>query len=351
MKKILIVIPNVAKAGGTERAGINMANIFSKNYDVKILSLARNNNKPFYAINDNVKIIYSQIGDIPVPISKKIKWFYKVYSFIKKQLYDVDIIIGLGHNINAAIGLLKTPNKIIIGCEHIDYNSIPKMSKLIMNRVYPKLDALVVLSKIAQENVKHLNKKVVIIPNSLPFETNKYSELDNNRILMVGRLSPEKGYERIIPLGKYLKNNYPGWKIDIFGDGNIYDELKSLYQDHNLHNIFLNRAVQNIKEEYLKSSLLLSTSYNEAMPMVFLEAMSCGVPVLSYRNEGAECIVEESRNGVIVDTEEELIKECSKLIDDAVWRKMLGRNGVESSKEFSADNVRFKWYTLLNSFN
>lgn len=44
-------------------------------------------------------------------------------------------------------------------------------------------------------------------------------------------------------------------------------------------------------------------------------------------------------------------QKISKLIDDAVWRKMLGRNGVESSKEFSADNVRVKWYTLINSFN
>lgn len=351
MKKILIVIPNVAKSGGTERAGINMANIFSKNYDVQILSLAKNNDKPFYGINDNVKIIYSQIGNIPVPITKKVRWFYKVYSFIKKQFNNVDVIIGLGHNINTAIGLLKTSRRIIIGCEHIDYNSIPQISRLIMNRIYPNLDALVVLSKIARENVKHLNKNVVIIPNSLPFETDRYSKLDSNRILMVGRLSPEKGYERIIPLGKYLKSYYPNWKIEIFGDGNVYDELKSLYQEHNLDNIFLNKAVQNIKEEYLNSSLLLSTSYNEAMPMVFLEAMSCGVPVLSYRNEGAECIVEESKNGVIVDTEEELIRKCSNLIEEAGWRKMLGQNGVKTSKEFSTDNVSVKWYALINSFN
>ena len=56
-------------------------------------------------------------------------------------------------------------------------------------------------------------------------------------------------------------------------------------------------------------------------------------------------------DGVIVDTEEELIRKCSNLIEEAGWRKMLGQNGVKTSKEFSTDNVSVKWYALINSFN
>ena len=254
----------------------------------------------------------------------------------------------MGHNINAVIALLKNKNHKVIGCEHINYHTIPKFSKLLMRASYPHLDAVVVLSEQAKINIKPLNDNVGVIPNAIPFQTDKVASLEKPTIIMVGRLSPEKGYERVVPIAKYLQTSAPEWQIKIFGDGDYYDELKLLYDSNDLKNVTIHKAVKDIKSEYLNSSILLSTSHSEAMPMVFLEAMSCGLPVISYRHEGAEALIKDQYNGFIVDTCDDLINKLTYLIQNKKIGKEISKNCILFSKDYDLKEIHKKWKQLLD---
>lgn len=350
MKNVLIIISNLNNSGGTERAASNIANILSSDYKVNILSLTEQSTKTLYYINPQVNIIYNGMSIKSDNILGKIEWSYKSYNIISKIIrnYDINIVIGLSHNINTIISMINIGDVKTIGCEHIDYNSIPKSSRSIIKKTYPKLNSLVVLSEHARKSVKHLNDNVVIIPNSLPFESNTLSNLVNSKILMVGRLSKEKGYERVIPLSKYLLENHPTWTIHIFGEGKIREELKKKIIEKKLHNIKLNNPVEKIQAEYLSSSIFLSTSYNEALPMVFLEAMSCGLPVISYKNQGTDALINNNVDGIVVESDKDLIASIDKLINNLELRTSLGANGKIKSLEFTICKIKKKWLSLLS---
>lgn len=353
MKNLLIIIPNLNNAGGTERAAVNLANLLSSNYKVTILSLIEKYNDSFYQISPDVKVLYEQNSEIPISLVKKIKWMLKYTLKIKKltKESDIDIVIGLTHNINCMISLLKKKDLKVIGCEHITYSSIPKLSRQIIDKLYPRLDALIVLSEEAKKHVKYLNKNIIIIPNSLPFEIDVLSSLTNPRILMVGRLSKEKGYDRIINLSKYLLKNYPEWSIHIFGDGILKETILNEINISNLYNIVLNEPTQNIRDEYLKSSIFLSTSRNEAMPMVFLEAMACGLPIISYRNQGADLLIDHNKDGFIVDNEDELINYMSKMIYSHSLRNNMGIQGRLKTLDYTSEKIINKWNMLLEDLS
>lgn len=353
MKKILIVVPNLNNPAGTERAAINLANMLVTNYSVTILSLTHKTNDPFFDISQKVNIIYEYISNNNLSVLNKAKWFYSCYSVVNKIIKknNINVAIGLTHNVNSVISLLKNRGLIAIGCEHIDYKTIPPISKRIISKVYSRLDALVILSKEAWYDVNHLNNNIVIIPNPLSFETDKQHISDNKRIIMVGRLSREKGYERVIPLSKYLAINFPEWQISIFGEGYLKSELKAIIEKNNLSNTELHGTTKDIMKEYLNSSIFISTSHNEAFGMAILEAMQVGLPVVSYRHHGSRALISNNINGIIVENEHELIEQTSRLMMDINLRKKIGAGGRNVSSSYTPNKIKDKWLQLLNSID
>lgn len=348
--RILIFIADISRTGGTERATTNLANILCKYHSVKIISLSHSD-QSFFPLDSRVEISSLGIGDIPLSIPKKIIWYFNFLFRIKKviKIEKPDCIIGEGHNISALLPLVSKGTIKTIACEHIDFETIPTFSKTLMKFCYPKLDRVVVLSEMAKNKIKELNNRIEIIPNSLPFVTDKVSNVQHKRIIMVGRISQEKGYERLVPIAKKMLLDFLDWKIDIFGDGDLKDKIKSLYVDNALTNVEIKQPTKDIKEEYLKSSMLLITSYNEAMPMVILEANHCGLPVIGFDNEGTKSLINNGKTGFVVEKEEGFYEKLKSLILDENLRMKMSSNAREESEKYSMKNVEEQWIRLLNN--
>lgn len=347
MKKITLLTSDISNSGGTERAIINLANMLVSNYYVEIISFHNNQNKitTFYDLDSRVNLVSFQLKIDSVLINSINNYFY-LKRFIKKN--KPDVLIGTWYGINMILPFFKKKNIKVIGCEHSDFNTTPFFIKKVANYIYPHLNSIVVLSEMAKAKLINHNRNVTVIPNSLPFKVENVSELVNKRILMVGRLVEVKGYERVITLAKTLQVNYPDWKIDIFGDGDQKESLINQFKQENLLNISIFKSVKDIKKEYLNSAIYLSTSYNEAMPMVFLEAMSCGLPIVSYKNEGALCLISDKIDGLIVNNEKELLLAVKKMIENITLRKRMGIKGIEKSKYYTEENIKKLWISLLN---
>lgn len=350
-KKIFIIILNITKAGGTERAVINLANMLKLKYDVTILSLLSNGMfPPYFDIGNNIIVEHLSIEEIPSKKIQKIKWQVSLFLKISKIMDKGSIVIGTGHNINVILPFLKGYKRI--ACEHIQLDSIPCLHRIAMRLLYPLNDSLVVLSQSASEKFKKYNKNLRIIPNTLSFVPSISSSLSEKRIIMVGRFSKEKGYDRIVNIASFIKNEHPEWSIHIFGSGPLQKEMENLYSKKNLGKwIIIHEPVKNIQDEYLNSSIYIMTSYNEALPMVLLEAKSCGLPVVAYECEGTKSLILNNYDGFIIKNEDvkDFNDKLNILINNIDIRKQMGRNACDSCKPFDFNVIFNAWMELIKS--
>lgn len=350
--KILILCASITSAGGTERAIVNTVNMFQQlsDIDITVVSITeKSGNKPYYELKSHCQIFYL---NEPFKASfKKIRWYGIVKRKLKKIFFDVkpNIVLSYGHNISIMLPFIRRKNIRYYACEHINFYSIPFLHRLIIRILYPFLDGLVVLSESAKRKMNGLNSNIYIIPNTLSFTSEKLAKLEAKRLIMIGRLSPEKGLERLVPIAKYLKKNYPDWSIFVYGDGEQKESLISLYRQNDiLDYIILEGRVDNIKEKLLDSSILLMTSYTEALPMVILEAEACGVPTIAYSCEGTNELIRSGYNGFVVNSADDFISKLTLLIENIDVRKQMGENSFQDSQRYSFDAILKLWRRILN---
>lgn len=115
-------------------------------------------------------------------------------------------------------------------------------------------------------------KNLYVIPNALPFISEITSTCDNKKVISVGRLSPEKGYDLLIEAWNLVALRHPDWILEIYGNGDEYDKLKSMITKYSLSkNISIHSSIANITEKYIESSIYVMTSHYEGFGIVLIE--------------------------------------------------------------------------------
>lgn len=354
MKKVAIIIGDITRSRGTERAATNLATILenSKKYKVTIISCyTLKNAQSYYQIPESIELV--NLNLIKKSIIKRIFQYFTLYKKIKKTVLtkENDVVIGTTHAINIVLSFL--PKKIKkIACEHMNFYACPIYSRIVRQFRYKKMDALVVLTERDKKNYSFFNEKYkYVIPNSLPFTSTEPSKLENKRIIAVGGLTSEKGFSNLINMSVELKKIIPDWKIDIYGSGELELELKNQINNNNVSDfIALKGTTKDIKKEYLNSSIFIMTSLFECFPMSILEAQTCGLPVVSFDcNYGPADIIDDGKSGFIipVDDNKEFINKVVLLANNYEMRKQFGVEGIKNSKTYTPDAIYKKWDNLL----
>ena len=205
--------------GGTERAISNTVNMLASEsfLDISIYSLCSDGNSVPYYTFKKCKIHHLNLPPLQKSFLCKIKWYIKAIIKLRNLFLMVDstIFLSYGHNVSILMPFVKRSCLKAYACEHINFDTIPSANRLLMRLVYPLLDGVLVLSETAKRKMKNLNNHLYVIPNSISFSSNHSSTLTDKRMIMLGRLSQEKGYERLVPIAKYLSYKYPDWEICI----------------------------------------------------------------------------------------------------------------------------------------
>ena len=198
-------------------------------------------------------------------------------------------------------------------------------------------------------------KKVSVIPNPSTFQTDKTSTLDRKKVISVGRLSPQKNYASLIRAFKYVVDKHPDWSLDIYGNGPQEFELKSLINQLNLNkHVYLKGFSLNVKEEMINASIYAMSSIFEGFPLVLIEAMTCGLPVVSYTCPcGPKDIITEGKDGSLVKMNDEvtLAYQINLLIENKEQRKQMSEAAKIKAKQYKIDNIISLWmhlFTLLH---
>ena len=222
--------------------------------------------------------------------------------------------------------------------------------KCYLRRVERRADMVVALTKDDAREWRRA-KQVEVIPNFTVMPVVKLSGCDSKRVLAVGRLEWQKGFDRLIEVWSIVNSRYPDWRLDIFGSGTLEHELQSMIQTYGLsQSVTIYPYTSTIDKEYSGSSIFALSSRYEGFGLVLLEAMQSGLPCVVFDCPfGPSDVVVDGQNGFVVSNGDINVfaEKLCELIAHEDMRKQFSKAAVERVKLFDVDTVMAQWKALL----
>ncbi|AIL47085.1 Glycosyltransferase [Elizabethkingia anophelis NUHP1] len=358
-----------------ERVLANKANYLAElGYDITIITTDQRDRSPYFQLDPLIKNI--DLG-INYTDNNNKGLLQKLCSYPKKQkihkrklekiLSDLkaDIVISMFDNDAAILPKIKDGSKKILEIHFSRFKRLQYGRKgvwKIINRLRSNADLKLVQRYDRFVVLTHEDKSywgnlpnIKVIPNANSFVLSKRADLENKRVIAVGRYDYQKGFDELINVWKGVYVKHPDWSLDIFGHGPLKDELQSLIDQLGLtKTIHLCAPVKNIEQEYLNSSILAMTSRYEGLPMTLLEAQACGLPLVSYACKcGPRDIIKNNENGFLIEegNQNEMAHKIIKLIENKELRLKMGESALRASDYFSEESVMKKWIYLFSNLN
>ena len=216
-----------------------------------------------------------------------------------------------------------------------------------------RLDKFVVLSDEDYQNWPELTNKTVI-PNFLSFFPDFQSTCDNKLVIAVGRYTWVKGFDMLLQAWKKVYDKHPDWTLNIFGSGERDSYVRQAQELGIAEVVNCNPATSNIYEKYRESSIFAFSSRFEGFGLVLAEAMSTGVPAVSFASPcGPLAIISDKIDGLLVEKEnvEQFAEALCYLIENPLIRKEYGQKAIVKAQQFSEDMIMKKWIDLFQSFS
>lgn len=360
--KILYLTNDISVLGGIEKILLMKAEYFSKNFKYDVTILTQNNKKNYFFSsameNKSFKVISfnkNLYNNFFLRQFQRIVYFFELHKLVLNKNYD--LIISTGSIVDVFLPFLKNKAKIIKEIHttkkiKINIFSFKYLYNIIQEIWLKKYDKVVILTNEDKRNWKLSNLKV--IANSLPFYSEKISKCENKKIISVGRLEYEKGYDILIDVWKIISKKYPDWILEIYGDGRERKKLQEKINILGLEKTFLLRgATENIQDKYLESSIYVMSSRFEGFGLVLIESMSCGLPVVSFDCPcGPKDIIKNKEDGFLIKFGdiEAMAEKIEYLILNKEKRKLFGKNARNNVQRFSQKNIMNQWKELFENF-
>lgn len=354
---IAFILPGLG-SGGAERVVTILANKFSENYRIVIISLYKT--YPFYPLNSNIKLLYCveaapNSKNLFQAILSNFKLLKRISHFIRKE--NVKLSLGFLTSANVLAVLASKQNNIpVIICERNNpfLSKAPLFWKLLRKFTYPKANYLVVQTQVIMSYYSDLVKAENLILLSNPISPNltatKNQRLDKKKIILnVGSFTEQKGQQLLIKAFAGIKNE--GWQLHLVGKGHREKEYQELISSLNITDqVKLLPPTKEIETHYKRASIFAFVSKYEGFPNALIEAMHFGIACISTNcPTGPSELIKNNENGFLVPMNDQncLQEHLIKLMGDESLRRHFGKNAEESVKQFEAVKVAGQWQNLL----
>lgn len=374
--KLIYCICSLHNPGGMERVLLNKVTYIVErlHWDVTVVTTDQKGRPAFYPFPNAVRMVDLGInytddnGKHPLmKIAGYLQRRRRHRKLLTKLLMKerADIVVSLYPSESSFIPNIKDGSKKVLELHFCKFfrlqygrcgllGLIDRWRTRLDEKIVSKFDKFVVLTNEDKGYWGQL-PNIEVIPNAAMHMGGHFSDVSFHRVIAVGRLDYQKGFDRLIKAWAFIQKHdkYKDWHLDIFGQGEWHDMLQDMINHLGLSKgISINRPTNQIGEEYAKSSLIVMTSNYEGFGMVLVEAMACGVPAVAFDCKcGPKDIIKDGINGLLVPNGniDALAQAMIKIMDNDTYRKELSLNARQVVSTYSEDTVMEKWVKLFNS--
>ena len=355
--KICLVIPSL-QAGGMERVMSELLWYFAEKEHLEVnLVLYGKTRQVFFEIPENIEIHKPafRFKDRFRSLST-----LRTIAFLRRTIKKIKpaTVLSYGEYWNnlVLISVLGLRYPVYVSDRSQPDKSLGRLHDRLRRLLYPGAKGVILQSETARKVFLDLNRhsNVEVIGNPIRKILPELSDIQReNNILMVGRLIQSKHQDRLIEI--FSKLSHSDWKLLIVGYDHLkqkhMERLEKLVKELKLEGrVKLLGKQSGIEEFYLKSSIFAFTSSSEGFPNVIGEAMSAGMPVVSYDCvAGPSEMIRDGRNGFLVPLfdDEQFREKLDLLMSNEEMRKEFGKQAYEDIKRFSISEIGDKYLKFI----
>lgn len=360
--------------GGMERVLLNKVRWLTEaGHRVTVVTTDQQGRPPFYEFPEGVELIDLGINyslDNDKPLYRRIPSYLRKRRLHRRRLTEVlmrkrpDVTVSLYPSESSFIPDIKDGSKKVLELHFNRYFRLQYGRKGLTGlidrwrsrqdeKIARSFDRFIVLTEEDKEywgnmpNISVIGNAAITMPQK--------SDCTPRRVIAVGRLDFQKAFDRLIDAWEIVKKDKAsdGWRLDIFGQGEWRDMLNDMIEKKGLSaSAAVNAPTADIAAEYAASSILAMTSHYEGFPMVMVEAMSAGLPVVTFGYKcGPRDIVTPGTDGIIVpDGDTAAFADALlRLMADDSLRQRMGQAAAGVVDRYSEARVMGQWMSLFEN--
>jgi glycosyltransferase involved in cell wall biosynthesis len=397
-RKITFVIEKLAqRSGGAERVLIEVANALARRgYMIEILSHEFRGRPPFFPLEfgvvhtnlrglpksrtklcraiDKVRNKLHQFSNAPYPLSRLL-WHSKNDGFKMRLQRHIDatcpdaVVAFMPPAIKALSRAQGKHRPIKFASMHnapeqdfenpVRWDPSPYDRKRRLELMYGIDKIGILLPEYAEWYPSKLREKTIVIPNFVVpvLKEVRQQAKRTKTLLCVGRLANVKRHEMSLRVFKKLSEEFPDWKIKIYGVGPNEEALKNQIIELGLEKrAYLMGHTNAIAKEYLSAAALCHPAEFEGFPLAVTEALSCELPVVGFSDcSGLNHLVKNGKNGILADPgngsvsarENALFVALQKIMKNERERLRLGAQGPGTMAQYEPEKIVTLWEESL----
>lgn len=372
--KLIYCIHSLYNPGGMERVLLGKIAYLKTHtdWDISIVTTNQGGRPVFFGLPEGVSLtdldINYESGAQSGPL-KKIAVYLRKKRIHRKRLTELllreraDIVISIFPSESSFIPRIKDGSKKVLELHFNRYfrtqygrsgiiGAIDRLREKSDLRLVKRFDRFVVLTE-EDKGYWGALPNIAAIPNPSMFTAAGTADTSVHRVIAVGRLDHQKGFDRLLESWKavHLEKGLEDWRLDIYGQGEWKDRLQGYIDSNGMaDSVRLMGTTSDIASEFAASSVIAMSSRYEGLPMVLIEAMTCGLPAVSFACKcGPRDIIEDGKNGLLVadgDTKA-LAASLIKVLKDSDMRRRMGKEAAKVKEKYDEAAIMNRWITLF----
>ncbi len=343
--------------GGTERVIATLANHWcAKGHNVRILMIGGDDIA--YSLDERIDV-RSISGATGGDITARFERIKSLRNEFKKDDSAIIIAMGTVASMFSSAASIRLNNRLILSERNdpnrLNHRPIENYEKSLRNILYSKADSLVFQTDMAAKCFPDKIRKIGrIIMNPISEDIPDYKEYSDRRrvIMTAGRLTKQKNHKLLIDAFLKSHNEYPDYRLEIYGEGEYKDSLKAYIEEKNAEEIIsLQGFRDDLKSIMSDTRIYVSSSDWEGISNSLAEALACGMAVVATDCPmgGSAMLIQNNENGILTETGncDSLADAMSRIMNDEKLAKSFADKALAIRNELAVESISKKWEELF----